>query len=170
MVSWQAVYFWECSDPIQEVGSMCQQAKAGERARHRDYCFFRRRFFCSPICHRRIRACWFSALHFYWAWYGGRKKPGYDPECVEADNFCDLHKKALTDHLDLINSKNSDQLKSFYKETRSKPRIVGQKGAGLGLIFIARKSKNPIEYEIIEEGQRKFLIISVKIGKENRIY
>jgi len=44
---------------------------------------------------------------------------------------------------------NKDELKSYYKEQRRKNKNnYASKGAGLGFIELARKSVNPIEFEV----------------------
>jgi hypothetical protein len=49
-------------------------------------------------------------------------------------------------HLDKINAMNKDELKSFYLETLSNESYSTKGGGGLGMIDIARKSGQKIEY------------------------
>ena len=86
---------------------------------------------------------------------------------VRAGNRIDNKKaKRLKDHLNKINSLNNDDLKIFYKDRLRASADNDSKGAGLGLIDIARKSKNEIEYDIIPiDKNESFLKISVNIRK-----
>ncbi|MGE5342375.1 MAG: SiaB family protein kinase [Candidatus Omnitrophota bacterium] len=73
----------------------------------------------------------------------------------------------IQDHCMKINGMTPDELKQFYKERIKLSRKVGEKGAGIGLIDIARKSGSPIQYNIIPiDDFNSFLILSVKV-KEN---
>ena len=75
------------------------------------------------------------------------------------------HEK-LTKHIEKINSMNQDELKSFYKESRRRNTDNESKGAGLGLIDIARKSKNILEYSTkLIDKNTSFLSIKIKIRK-----
>lgn len=54
----------------------------------------------------------------------------------------------LKNKIDKINSLNPDELKNFYKEVLTTSEGLSEKGgAGLGMIDIARKSGNKIEYD-----------------------
>jgi hypothetical protein len=52
----------------------------------------------------------------------------------------------LRDRMEFIAGRNKDELKQIYKEQLKKEIIPGKRGAGLGLIDIARKASLPIEY------------------------
>lgn len=52
----------------------------------------------------------------------------------------------LQDKLDILRSKSKEELKAMYKAHRRKEPEQGSKGAGLGLIEMARKAGRPIEY------------------------
>lgn len=54
--------------------------------------------------------------------------------------------ESLKSRLDHVNSKNSEELKAIYMEVLTAGDYTS-KGAGLGLIDIARKSKNSLEYQ-----------------------
>jgi hypothetical protein len=59
---------------------------------------------------------------------------------------------ALEERLDTINSKHSEELNQFYIEC-SRSDEFSSKGAGLGLIDIARKSKNPLDYTFTKKNE-----------------
>jgi hypothetical protein len=52
----------------------------------------------------------------------------------------------LHNRLELIAGRNKDELKQIYKEELKKEMIPGARGAGIGLIDIARKASLPLEY------------------------
>lgn len=53
---------------------------------------------------------------------------------------------ALVKRLEEINSVEKQNLKAFYKEALRKPRDPESEGAGLGLIIMARKAVNSLDY------------------------
>jgi hypothetical protein len=57
--------------------------------------------------------------------------------------------EGLKSRLDIVNSKNQEELKSIYLEALSSGEKT-EKGAGLGLIDLARKSKNTLGYEFTQ--------------------
>lgn len=70
----------------------------------------------------------------------------------------------IVDHCNVINSMNKEELKQFFKQKIKSSRVVGKRGAGVGLIDIARKSGNPIMYEVTSvDDVNSFLVLSVKI-------
>lgn len=56
---------------------------------------------------------------------------------------------SLKDRLDNVNSKHSEELNEFYMDCLKSNEFTS-KGAGLGLIDIARKSKNALSYEFTQ--------------------
>jgi hypothetical protein len=70
---------------------------------------------------------------------------------------------------DTINKMDKDKLKQFYKKQIKSARVKGKRGAGVGLIEIARKSGNPIQYKVTQiDDLNSFLVLSVKIQEENK--
>jgi hypothetical protein len=64
---------------------------------------------------------------------------------VECSNLVTAEQKtSLEDQCSLINSMNQEQLRVYYLTQRRKKAASDSKGAGLGLIEIARKSKHPL--------------------------
>ena len=56
----------------------------------------------------------------------------------------------LTKKIDYLRTLDAAGLKAYYKEERRKPVLDDAMGAGLGLIDMARKSSQPLEYAIQE--------------------
>jgi hypothetical protein len=68
---------------------------------------------------------------------------------------------------DYINTLDSEELRQYYREQRRKPARVGSVGGSIGLIEVARKSGEPIHYEIIPlEDGNVFLIFVAKVSKD----
>jgi Family of unknown function (DUF6272) len=79
---------------------------------------------------------------------------------------------SIINKINIVNSMNQDQLKEYYKtQLRSNSENAeesGSKGAGLGFIDMARKSKNKIEYDITEiDKEKSFLELTVRFNKDN---
>ena len=55
---------------------------------------------------------------------------------------------SLTARMDQVRNLDKVALKALFKEQMRKPRQEGALGAGLGLIDMARKAKQPIEYAV----------------------
>lgn len=68
--------------------------------------------------------------------------------------------------LEQVNSMNKDQIKEKYREILSEGKISEKGGAGLGIIDIAMKSDNKIEYEFVPvENNISFYIFKVSVTK-----
>lgn len=73
----------------------------------------------------------------------------------------------ITEYCDNINGMNPDQLKQLYKKQIKTKRKSGDKGAGLGLIDIARKSGNPFSYDVTPvDDTHSFFVLSVKLEED----
>ncbi len=75
--------------------------------------------------------------------------------------------KELTDILEKVNSLNKEELKELYKkQIKNGSKLSDRGGAGLGFIDIARKTGNPINYNIIpmKDNINSFFILGVKIN------
>lgn len=71
----------------------------------------------------------------------------------------------LKNHIDKINSLSKEELRSFYRKTLSEKDISKKGGAGLGLIDIARKSHEKINYEFKTVNDKiSFFSITVKVA------
>jgi len=75
--------------------------------------------------------------------------------------------KDISSKIDHINSLNRDELKEFYKETLNNGTMSVKGGGGLGLIDIARKSGEKLQYNIREINESfSFFTLTVKILKK----
>lgn len=64
-----------------------------------------------------------------------------------ANAILNENKNKLIKQLDRINSLEKDELKKFYKKTLMENELSAKGGAGLGLIEMARKSGNKLQYD-----------------------
>ncbi|MBF0100490.1 MAG: hypothetical protein HQK77_06235 [Desulfobacterales bacterium] len=67
----------------------------------------------------------------------------------------------MREKLENLRQMNKEQLKYLYKEQRKKQVDIGSRGAGLGLIEMARKSTEPIEFDI-QQIDESFSFFSLK--------
>ena len=77
---------------------------------------------------------------------------GYEQEryFVLSGNLIAANKvERLRQRLLQIQRMSKDELKEYYREQRRKEPEIGSKGAGLGLIEIAKKASAPIEFDFI---------------------
>ena len=92
----------------------------------------------------------------------GKKEGGY---CIQTGNFV-LAQSAntLTQRIQEINQMDSDQLREAYR-TRLNNAVMSAKGtAGLGMIDIARKSGNTLDYALTPvDEQKSFFTLHVTI-------
>ena len=81
---------------------------------------------------------------------------------IYPDNVKDISSK-----IDHINSLEKDELKKFYKETLNNGSMSEKGGGGLGLIDIARRSGQKLQYKIREiDKDYSFFTLTVKISKK----
>ena len=72
----------------------------------------------------------------------------------------------ITNKINHINSLDRDQLKAYYKEILGNGKLSAKGGGGLGLIDIAKKSRNKLEYSFKEiDDDYSFFTLIVKILK-----
>ncbi len=69
------------------------------------------------------------------------------------------HKENLEMALNTVNNATLDELKDMYKKQIKEGRISEKGGAGLGLIDIARKTEEPLEYQFLQLDQDSFFFI-----------
>lgn len=71
---------------------------------------------------------------------------------VSVSNYIDKDNLGtLTQKIDKVNSLDQNGLNQLYRSAISKARISDKGGAGLGIIEIARNSKQKIKYKVIRE-------------------
>ncbi|HVI41693.1 MAG TPA: SiaB family protein kinase [Anaerovoracaceae bacterium] len=94
----------------------------------------------------------------------GHEQKGYFILCGNKVYNRDI--QGLTDKLELIRHMNKEELKALYKERRRMDPAPESKGAGLGLIEMARKGTDPIEYSFLPIDQDfSFFTIRVVVGR-----
>ncbi len=94
----------------------------------------------------------------------GHEQAGYFILCGNKIYNSDIPN--LTEKLELIRHMNKDELKVLYKERRRMDPAPESKGAGLGLIEMARKGTEPIEYNFLPIDQNfSFFTIRVVVGR-----
>ncbi len=70
----------------------------------------------------------------------------------------------LSSKLDKINSMDKEELKSYYQEVLNNGNLSEKGTAGLGMIDIARKSGNKLEYQLLDVNETtSFFCLNVKI-------
>lgn len=86
---------------------------------------------------------------------------------IRVGNYVNTAKVApLTERIKEINSLDQNGLNNLYRESISKARISDKGGAGLGIIEIARNSRQKIAYEIASnEGNNTFFSFIVLVNK-----
>lgn len=72
------------------------------------------------------------------------------------------HISDLTGHLDMLNGLDKQELKALYKQQLRKELPDSSRGAGLGLIDIARKMSSPFHYSI-EELDDQYVFFGLKV-------
>lgn len=84
---------------------------------------------------------------------------------VQTGNYIDKSVvKELEERLIKINSLDKESLREYYRETLDNGSVSSKGTAGLGMIDIARKSGNKLEYEFLEiDNDFSFFSLNVKI-------
>lgn len=71
----------------------------------------------------------------------------------------------LTGRIDEINTLSAEEIKQRYREQLDCEGFTDKGGAGLGILYIARKSGERIEYEISQNGQEvPFFSLKIKVS------
>ena len=72
--------------------------------------------------------------------------------------------EGIRERCEYINGLNTDELRDFYIKQRKKP--TGGVGANIGLIDMARRSGNPLEYQLIHiDDENTFFALSIQVTK-----
>lgn len=90
-----------------------------------------------------------------------------DEYCVTTGNSVEKSRvDELKKMLDYINSLEKEQLNELYKKQIKEGSLSDKGGAGLGLIDIARKTGNKLDYSFIEgAGNQSFFIMTSTISR-----
>jgi uncharacterized protein YfkK (UPF0435 family) len=85
---------------------------------------------------------------------------------VSLGNFVTSDKiKYLKDKIDKINSLNADELKDMYKFILNHQKLSAKGGGGLGLVDMARKTGNKLDYHFLEYSPEiSFFNLEVKVN------
>jgi hypothetical protein len=76
--------------------------------------------------------------------------------------------KSLTETIELLNSKDKEELKEMYKNQLREGVLSGKGGAGLGLIDIVRKTGNKLGYMFIPiDDKYSYFVLRVKIDSDS---
>lgn len=94
----------------------------------------------------------------------------YDMEDSFICNFSNLidnnHIEKISKNIDHLNTLERPELKTLYLETLTNGQISEKGGAGLGIIIMAMKSKNKIDYKTFSiDDNLSILSLNVKITK-----
>ena len=74
----------------------------------------------------------------------------------------------LKNRLDKVNSLNKEELKVYYKEVLNNGEMSLKGGGGLGMIDIARKTGEKIEYKFLEINDKiSFFTLNIKVTQQN---
>lgn len=93
----------------------------------------------------------------------GKEQNGY---IIMTGNHIELDKvQKLKNKIDLVNSMDKDGLKNMYREVLNNEEITDKGGAGLGIIDIARRSGEKLNYEFnnVDEAHSYFSL-KVKVS------
>ncbi|PKM90609.1 MAG: hypothetical protein CVU87_01980 [Firmicutes bacterium HGW-Firmicutes-12] len=72
----------------------------------------------------------------------------------------------ISESIEQVRNLSKDELKLLYKERRRMEPQPGSKGAGLGIIEMARKSVIPLEYSLVKiDEEFSFFSIKVVVGR-----
>jgi hypothetical protein len=74
----------------------------------------------------------------------------------------------LKNRLDEVNSLNREELKEYYKKVLNNGEMSLKGGGGLGMIDIARKTGEKLEYNFLEiDNKVSFFTLNIKVSQQN---
>ena len=74
----------------------------------------------------------------------------------------------LKNRLDEVNGLNKEQLKEYYKQVLNNGEMSLKGGGGLGMIDIARKTGEKLEYNFLEiDNKVSFFTLKIKVSNQN---
>lgn len=87
----------------------------------------------------------------------------YTGNYMPSENVSELKSK-----IERVNAMSKDELKAFYKEVLNNGMMSAKGGGGLGVIDIARKSGEKLDYSFMSLGdETSFFTLRVKVKKDN---
>ncbi|MHB8403407.1 MAG: DUF6272 family protein [Bacteroidia bacterium] len=132
----------------------------------------------SPLLQKRIRYIFDELVSNVYEYY---KQQGFSGEITSVDGYFKPNnwlefslistlgkadKASLKKHIDFINSLDEAGLKDFYKKKLNEPTSA-KASAGIGLISIRMKSRNPIEYEFKKSKSDDVVFFKIIINLKN---
>jgi hypothetical protein len=76
--------------------------------------------------------------------------------------------QGLKNRLDEVNTLNKEELKEFYKKVLNNGEMSLKGGGGLGMIDIARKTGEKLEYNFLEiDNKISFFTLSIKVSSQH---
>ncbi|TAG05245.1 MAG: hypothetical protein EAZ44_03680 [Cytophagia bacterium] len=84
---------------------------------------------------------------------------------LSSGNLIENYKvEGLKERCQFINQMTSEELRTYYMQQRKRP--TGGVGANIGLIDMARRSKNPLQYDIQDvDDDTSFFALSITVNK-----
>ena len=74
----------------------------------------------------------------------------------------------LRRRLDEVNALSKEELKEYYKKVLNNGEMSLKGGGGLGMIDIARKTGEKLEYEFLEiDNKVSFFTLNIKVSQQN---
>lgn len=90
-----------------------------------------------------------------------------DFEIISGNLISNSSSKSIEESCKLIHSLDKEGLKKAFRQRINEPLEEGNKGAGLGLLDIARKAENRVDFKIDQiDDDHSFFLFSVKIEKQ----
>lgn len=98
----------------------------------------------------------------------GKKNDTY--YVITSNKVAALHRESLEDTLVKVNNASKEELKEMYKKQMKEPVLNAKGGAGLGLIDIARKTEEKLNFQFIPlDDEYYFFILKVEISTKKYV-
>ncbi|PCJ83138.1 MAG: hypothetical protein COA57_11895 [Flavobacteriales bacterium] len=92
-------------------------------------------------------------------------KIGNDYNVITGNYMYSDNVAPLKDKMDKVNGMSKEELKAYYKEVLDNGRMSEKGGGGLGMIDIARKSGQKLEYDFMDiDNKHSFFTLNIKIS------
>lgn len=101
----------------------------------------------------------------------GKKQDTY--YVITSNKVAEAHKEPLERALNQVNTATKEELNQMYRKQIREGKLSAKGGAGLGLIDIARKIGEPLNYQFLQLDENSYFFIlkveinAKKFGKEN---